>query len=654
MTREEMVSITKEELDALKDRNKRLALDKSYLQLIIHMIGRLGAVESLDNVVLAIPRIILDNIGGTNLKLYYIVDDETFYADAFGENRPIETIDDEAVANVFETKGGAFLEHDFADTMMLTQAFTKAWDWVYPLIVGTQIIGVLKMENLHIGIDDWREYLPSFFGHVALLLKNEILGASRLQKAYNELEKEVEARWQAEEEIELINEKLSSINASLEEEIAVRMEAEEELTYSNKQLMLSRGELEDKVVERTKELHDTMIELGHTSEEWVQAMDAFGDIIYLLDADRHLVRANKRFYSALGLNPQNAVGRHISGLLHPNASPLDCPVCNAQMSKKDSVFVVEADDIHNPTKLPLEVTIKVIRDEQQAPIAILTSLHDLTHTRKIEQELRILNESLELRVQEEVGKNREKDLLLIKQSRLAILGDMLSNIAHHWRQPLNALGITVQDVKFAFQDNEIDKEYVDKMVSDSMRLINHMSHTIDNFRSFFRPDKESELFDVTNATKDAGSLMQDVMSNGAIEFEVQILSEELYTFGYRHEFAQVILNLLNNAKDALLISHINSPKVILSLERYGTTAVVSVEDNAGGIDVEVLDKIFNPYFTTKEQGKGVGLGLYMSKMLVEQHMNGNLYVKNKNGGACFSVEIPLNGERDFIAKVAIE
>jgi PAS domain S-box-containing protein len=644
MTREEMVSITKEELDALKDRNRRLALDKSYLQLIIHMIGRLGAVESLDNVVLAIPRIILDSIGGTNLKLYYVVDDETFYADAFGENRPIETIDDEAVANAFETKGGAFLEHDFADTMMLTQAFTKAWDWVYPLIVGTKIIGVLKMENLHIGVDDWREYLPSFFGHVALLLKNEILGASRLQKAYNELEEEVKARRQAEEELELINEKLSSINASLEEEVAVRMEAEEELAYSNKQLVLSRDELEDRVRERTKELNETALELGRTSGEWVQAMDAFGDMIYLINADRKFVRANKKFYAEMKVDRQSAVGRPIAQLLHPNATPSDCVVCNAQLAKKDSVFVMEADDAHNPTKLPLEVTVKTIRDENQEPIAILTSLHDLTNTRKIEQELRILNESLELRVQEEVGKNREKDLLLVKQSRLAILGDMLSNIAHHWRQPLNALGITVQDVKFAFQDNEIDKDYIDKMVSDSMRLINHMSHTIDDFRSFFRPDKESEAFDIGRAAGDAGDMMRDVLTNGAIEFETRMPDEGLKTFGYRHEFSQVILNLLNNAKDALLISHGKNPKIILSARREGAMAIVSVEDNGGGIESEALDKIFNPYFTTKDQGKGVGLGLYMSKMLVEQHMNGKVYATNKNEGACFSVEIPLDNE----------
>jgi PAS domain S-box-containing protein len=647
MDRQEMISIPKEELDGLRGRNKRLALDKSYLQLVIHMIGKLGAVESLENVVLAIPRIILDNIGGTNLKLYYVVDDEIFYADAFGENRRIATFDDDAVANAFVTKGGAFLEHDFADTMMMTQAFAKAWDWVYPLIVGTQVVGVLKMENLHVGVDDWREYLPSFFGHVALLLKNEILGASRLQKAYNELKAEVKARRQAEEEIELINEKLSAINASLEEEIAVRMETEEELTYSNKQLLMARDDLENKVNERTKELNETALELGRTSGEWVQAMDAFGDMIYLINADRKLIRANKKFYSEMKIDQQNAVGRPIAQLLHPNATPSDCVVCHAQLAKKDSVFVMEADDVHNPTKLPLEVTVKTIRDENQEPIAILTSLHDLTNTRKIEQELRVLNESLELRVQEEVGKNREKDLLLVKQSRLAILGDMLSNIAHHWRQPLNALGITVQDVKFAFQDNEIDKDYIDKMVSDSMRLINHMSHTIDDFRSFFRPDKESEAFDIGRAAGDAGDMMRDVLTNGAIEFETLMPDEELKTFGYRHEFSQVILNLLNNAKDALLISHSKNPKVILSIKREGDMAVVSVEDNGGGIEPEALDKIFNPYFTTKDQGKGVGLGLYMSKMLVEQHMNGKVYIKNKDGGACFVVEIPLDNRSNF-------
>jgi len=644
MIRQEMINIPKEELEAIRERNKRLALDKSYLQLIIHMVGKLGSVSSLDNVVLAIPRIILENIGGTNLKLYYFIDNEVYYADALGESRRIDNIDDEAVTKAMQTKGGTFLEHDFADTMMMTPEFTKAWDWVYPLVVGADVVGVLKMENLHIGADEWREYLPAFFGYSALLLKNEILGYTKLQKAYDELKVEVKARREAEEELEIINERLSSINAELEEEIAVRMEVEEELSCSNEQLIQAKDKLEEQVAERTNELHKTMQELLQTTNEWVQAMDAFEDMIYLLDTNRCLIRANKKFYTSLSLSEQTSVGRPIFELVHPNISSEGCLICCTQKELRDSTFIVEADDPHNPTALPLEITVKTIKDEQGSPVAILTSLHDLSYTRKMEQELRVLNESLELKIQEEVAKNREKDLLLIKQSRLAIMGDMLSNIAHHWRQPLNALAITVQDARFAYQDGEINDEYMNKMVTDSMRLISHMSHTIDDFRSFFRPDKQGEIFDVAEAAKHAGDLIHDGLKNSAIGFEIHMPNVALNIFGYQHEFSQVILNLLNNAKDALLVSNNNVPKVTLSIEKQAQTALVTVEDNAGGLDPEVMDKIFNPYFTTKEQGKGVGLGLYMSKMIIEQHMNGKVYAKNRNGGACFIIEMPLSDD----------
>ncbi len=752
------------ELESLKERVKKLAQDKSYLQLIIHMTSRLGAISTLQNIVLAIPQIILDNIGGTNIKLYYFIDNEIYYADALGENMQLESIGDKAVLDAKTTKQSTFIEHDFSDTMMTTPEFEKAWDWVYPLSVGVDTIGVLKMENLHIGVDEWSEYLPTFFGYAALLLKNEILGYTKLQQAYDELAAEIENRKQTEEELEVLNEQLSATNGELEQEVAIRIETEDELETANASLIKLADELELKVDERTRELNianekletateiakiayweydlksDTFIfndkfyelihhstvgqeggyrigsgeyirrhvhpddaslipmeiqkalnavdkknyasflefrllrdggvayilanfrltddlhaigasqditeqklaqlEIERTSSEWVQAMDAFGDIIYLLDTKRRLIRANKKFYTAMKIDEQQALGRMISELTHPDLDPKGCPICSAQMAFEDKNMILEADDAHNPTSLPLEITIKTIKNELQEPVAIITSLHDLSHTRRIEQELRVLNESLEIRVHEELVKNREKDLLLIRQSRLAAMGEMITNIAHQWRQPLNALAITIQDTKYAFEENELNEPYINKMVTDSMRLINYMSHTIDDFRSFFRPDREKERFRAIDSCELAIHVITDSLKNNFIELEASYEGEELYLMGYPHEFSQVILNLLSNAKDVLLERKSEAPKILLKVSQYDESIKITVQDNGGGVDTDVLDKAFEPYFTTKEQGKGTGLGLYMSKMIVEQHMKGKIYAYNADGGACFVVELP--------------
>lgn len=733
------------------------------------MTSRLSAISTLENVVLAIPRITLDNIGGTNIKLYYFIDNQIYCSDALGECAQPKHIDDDNVIAARETRQSMFLEHDFSDTMMMTPEFEKAWDWIYPLTVGEETIGVLKMENLHIGVDEWREYLPTFFGYAALLLKNEILGYTKLKKAYDELAAEVEVRKEAEEELELLNDKLSSTNAELEEEIAVRMETEEELEAANTSLVAFANELEHKVEERTKELsesnkklqaatelaeiayweydpqkdvfvfndyiyelifrssakeeggyeigsmalvkkyvhpEDTWIipaelakifspdnkdyftprvslrliiknrvvylltnsriakdeasdtlkligacqdvtkqklaqmEIERISSEWVQAMDAFEDMIYLVDTKRRLIRANKKFYDAMKINDQKATGMIVSDITHPHIKPHECPVCMAHSMFEDKSLIVEADEPHNPTSVPLEVTIKTIRDENGEPIAILTSLHDLSHTRKIEQELRVLNESLELRVQAELAKSREKDLLLIRQSRLAAMGEMITNIAHQWRQPLTALAITIQDAKYAFDGNELNAEYIDKMVKDGMGFINYMSHTIDDFRSFFRPDRQKESFSVVEACELASHVIYDSLKSNFIKFEMHYEDANICTVGYPHEFSQVILNLLSNAKDVLLDRNIMEPTIYLSVSKCNGSARINIEDNGGGIDATIVDKVFDPYFTTKEQGKGTGLGLYMSKMIVEQHMNGKIYADNGEKGAVFVIELP--------------
>ena len=179
---EEMVSISVTELERLKERAKKLALDKSYQQLVMQLMHRMSEASGLDNVIDNMLHAVVDVIGGANLMLYYKIDENLFYADVYGVKKQLTDTDDERVAIAFQTGEPMEYEHDFSDTQMMTPAFTNAYTWIYPLKVGKKVIGVFKLESLHIAMRELYKQLPVFFNYAALVLKNEILGYSRLQQ----------------------------------------------------------------------------------------------------------------------------------------------------------------------------------------------------------------------------------------------------------------------------------------------------------------------------------------------------------------------------------------------------------------------------------------------------------------------------------------
>ncbi len=252
--------------------------------------------------------------------------------------------------------------------------------------------------------------------------------------------------------------------------------------------------------------------------------------------------------------------------------------------------------------------------------------------RKIEE----LNRTLERRVLEEVAKNRDKEYKLLQQGRLAAMGEMIGNIAHQWRQPLNTLGLVIQDLSHAERYGELNKEYLDRSVEEAMKTINFMSRTIDDFRNFFMPDKEKTLFSPKEVLNMTLSYVGDSFRNSNIKIELD-LQGDAEIEGYPNEYSHVLLNILTNAKDAFLERGIEAPNVIIKLLCEHDRSVVTVADNAGGVRQDVLDKIFDPYFTTKDMGTGVGL--YMSKVIIEKSMGGRLTVRNTGSGAEFRIEV---------------
>ena len=255
-----------------------------------------------------------------------------------------------------------------------------------------------------------------------------------------------------------------------------------------------------------------------------------------------------------------------------------------------------------------------------------------------QQSLRQLNEHLEQRVQEELAKNREKDHMLIQQSRLAAMGEMVNNIAHQWRQPLNALSLLVRNIKDDYDFQALTPEVMDRSVADAQRLLGRMSTTIDDFRDFFRPEKEMTQFDVSHAVEEAVFIMQGTLKSHGIEL-VEKLDPGVEAEGFPSQFAQAVLNILANAKEEILARKVAAGRIEIELQRQGETILLRVSDNAGGIAPEILPKIFDPYFTTKD--KGSGIGLYMAKTIIEHNMNGSISAANLGDGACFTLTVPV-------------
>ncbi|WP_262967160.1 PAS domain S-box protein [Methylobacter psychrophilus] len=256
-----------------------------------------------------------------------------------------------------------------------------------------------------------------------------------------------------------------------------------------------------------------------------------------------------------------------------------------------------------------------------------------------EKALTALNETLAQRVQEETEKNRQQEHLLIQQSRMAAMGEMIGNIAHQWRQPLNALTLVLANIEDAAKYQELTPEYLEQQTRSGERLIQKMSTTIDDFRHFFRPQKQMEAFSVAAAIEEALSLASVSLCNNNIELCLD-MGDDIRIVGFANEFSQVLLNLLVNAKEAILARHPQGGVVTLRLSHDATHATLVVTDNGGGIPAAAMAHIFEPYFSTKELGTGIGL--YMSKMIIETSMHGTIRVRNVDAGAEFSLSCPLD------------
>jgi len=244
------------------------------------------------------------------------------------------------------------------------------------------------------------------------------------------------------------------------------------------------------------------------------------------------------------------------------------------------------------------------------------------------KELRDLNDSLELRIKREVENSRKKDNIMFQQARLASLGEMLQNIAHQWRQPLGSLMMIIQSFESKFLAGKLDEPFISSRVQDAQLLSQNMSDTLEDFRTFFNPNKSKKAFRIKEVIQKAVDLSKYQLEKEEIILAL-FIKDDLEVFGFKNELIHVLLNLIGNSKDVLASKTDQIHKIIHIIAKQNEERIfINVIDNGGGIKSDIIPKVFDPYFTTKHKSVGTGIGLYMSKQMVEKHMHGKITCKN--------------------------
>ncbi len=250
-----------------------------------------------------------------------------------------------------------------------------------------------------------------------------------------------------------------------------------------------------------------------------------------------------------------------------------------------------------------------------------------------------LNLNLEQRVEEEVRKRQENEQLLIQQSKMAAMGEMIGMIAHQWRQPLSSIGAVMANLKVQFDLGMLNQDDFNKTVEEVNGQIQYMSTTITDFRSFLNPTKKQTTCLLTEVIDNTLRIIEKSLATSGVEVEKRYAFTHPMTT-YPNELIQVVINILKNAQDIFREKEIENPVIRIKGFETSEHQIVEITDNGGGIPEAILDKIFDAYYTTKEDAKGTGLGLFMSKTIVEKHCGGLLTVTNSESGACFRIEVP--------------
>jgi len=416
------------------------------------------------------------------------------------------------------------------------------------------------------------------------------------------------------------------------------------LNTHNKKLQEANKNIESKskeLEEKTLELHSQKILFEKTFNE-----SSDGVFLATIDGEPKIVKCNSKSYELLGFeNEEEFINSHRKNVLptfQPDGShslelidkylqrALDEGYCTFEMlhKKKDGSLIW------------LDVVVTAI--EFQNKKLIHNVWRDIQKRKDIEEELNSLTIKLEEKVQKEIAKNEEKTKQLIQQSRLAQMGEMLSMIAHQWRQPLTAISATTNNILIRLMlDENLPKKELEKELSLISDYSIHLSTTIDDFRNFFKTDKEKILISLENIINNSVSIIKGSLDSNNIKLEIELNSNEEIMV-HATEINQVILNIIKNAEDVLVENLVLDSKIKIKTYSDEQNVYIEISDNGSGIKQDIIDKVFDPYFSTKSEKDGTGLGLYMSKIIINDHCGGSLKVRNGDNGAVFTIQLYKN------------
>lgn len=420
--------------------------------------------------------------------------------------------------------------------------------------------------------------------------------------------------------------------------ISKRKEAEKALNDA-------KYELEKLVEERTKELQE--------SEEKFRILSEKSLIGVFIDQDGEFKYLNPSFARIFGYNYKRDFRKLISRTLQDfivsedwgETDDMNAKLMSGEIS---SMYSQSRGKKKNGEIVYLDIYKSVIRFKGR--LAVIGSLIDITERKKTEdklkkksEELVELNVTLEERIKRELEKHKKQEEILIQQSKLASMGEMVGAISHQWRQPISTVSLILQNIREAYKFGDITQEMLDEFVDKGIKQIDYMSGTIDDFRNFFKPIQAKENFSLTETVNETLSLLKAQLDANLIDVQMRSnMKHDAKVNGYPNEFKQVLINIINNSKDEITDKQekgkLETGRIFIRIYQRGSYYYVSLRDNGGGIPDLALNRVFEPYFTTKEQGKGIGIGLYMSRRIIN-NMGGQIFAKNSDKGAVFTIKL---------------